>query len=392
VNLGLHGVREMKNAKGVIGAVVILFTNATTLLAQTNTFPDTGNVGLGTTEPTQQLTLDSGNIMLPNAKAGNDGNIYFGGVTDSGQTGLRLFGGLVNGNMPAGFIDVRTTAPDDGLRIRVDTSNGGTERMRITADGNVGIGTSQPTQRLTLGSGNLMIPSASRGTNGNLYFGGITDAGETGLRLFGGLVNGTIPAGFIDVRTTVPDDGLRIRIDTSNGGTERMRITADGNVGIGTTNPSARLDVSGTTRTGALEITGGADLVEPFEAAAAETIEPGMLVSIDPEQPGQLRLAKQSYDRTVAGVVSGANGLRAGLKIGQDGGRALPVALTGRVYALADAGNGPIAPGDLLTTSATPGHAMKVTNYQRAQGAIIGKAMTELTEGQGFVLVLVALQ
>jgi hypothetical protein len=68
------------------------------------------------------------------------------------------------------------------------------------------------------------------------------------------------------------------------------------------------------------------------------------------------------------------------------------VALTGRVYVMADATNGAITPGDLLTTSATPGHAMKVSDHVKAQGAILGKAMTSLKEGKGMVLVLVTLQ
>jgi hypothetical protein len=66
--------------------------------------------------------------------------------------------------------------------------------------------------------------------------------------------------------------------------------------------------------------------------------------------------------------------------------------LTGRVYCWANASYGPIEPGDLLTTSDTPGHAMKVTDHAKAQGAIIGKAMTELKQGKGLVLVLVTLQ
>ena len=69
-----------------------------------------------------------------------------------------------------------------------------------------------------------------------------------------------------------------------------------------------------------------------------------------------------------------------------------PVALTGRVYVYVDAGYGEVQPGDLLTTSATPGHAMVVTGYEAAQGAILGKAMTGLTAGRGLVLVLVSLQ
>src|SRR5208282_1018286 len=112
------------------------------------------------------------------------------------------------------------------------------------------------------------------------------------------------------------------------------------------------------------------------------------------ENPGQLKLASQPYDARVAGVVSGANGINPGIQMQQqgllEGGR--NVALSGRVYVQADTSNGAIKPGDLLTTSSTPGHAMKVTNHAKAQGAILGKAMTGLKEGQGMVLVLVTLQ
>jgi hypothetical protein len=117
------------------------------------------------------------------------------------------------------------------------------EAARIMPNGNVGLGTSQASQRLTLGAGNALLQDANLGIDGNLYFGGITDAGQNGMRLFGGLVNAAIPAGFIDARTSDPHDGLRIRVDTANGGTERMRITAEGNVGIGTTDPRERLNV-----------------------------------------------------------------------------------------------------------------------------------------------------
>jgi hypothetical protein len=92
--------------------------------------------------------------------------------------------------------------------------------------------------------------------------------------------------------------------------------------------------------------------------------------------------------------VSGANGIHPGIQMQQqgilDGGR--NVALTGRVYVQADTSNGAIHPGDLLTTSANPGRAMKVTDHPRAQGAILGKAMTSLDAGRGMVLVLVTLQ
>jgi hypothetical protein len=64
----------------------------------------------------------------------------------------------------------------------------------------------------------------------------------------------------------------------------------------------------------------------------------------------------------------------------------------GKVMCKADAGYGPIACGDLLTTSATPGHAMKATDASRFAGAVLGKALGSLEDGRGFVPVLVALQ
>ena len=69
------------------------------------------------------------------------------------------------------------------------------------------------------------------------------------------------------------------------------------------------------------------------------------------------------------------------------------VALAGRVYCKVDASFGEVRPGALLTTSATPGYAMVVKDFSKAQGAILGKAMEKLTQGtKGQILVLVTLQ
>jgi hypothetical protein len=97
----------------------------------------------------------------------------------------------------------------------------------------------------------------------------------------------------------------------------------------------------------------------------------------------------------MTGIINTVAALDPGMVLGQEGSPAdgaYPVALTGRLYVWADASAGRIQPGDLLTTSDTPGHVMVVSDYELARGAIIGKAMSSLDEGQGLILVLVSLQ
>lgn len=175
----------------------------------------------------------------------------------------------------------------------------------------------------------------------------------------------------------------------------RIRLRNDNNE-VTVEIDAADADGHGIVRTQVLEITGGSDLAEHFDInAGGLEPEPGMLVSIDPHNPGELVLSTKAYDRTAAGVISGAGGVNPGLMMGQKGSIAdgeHPVALTGRVYCHVDASFGAIGPGDLITTSPVPGHGMKVSDHERAQGAIIGKAMTSLDEGRGLVLVLVSLQ
>ena len=164
--------------------------------------------------------------------------------------------------------------------------------------------------------------------------------------------------------------------------------------GAGTTN--IVLDgEQGSITAETLTLTGGADLAEPFDLVDAPNARPGMVVCIDPTSPGRLRIARHAYDPTVAGVISGAGGVATGMTMGHAGTVATgrhPVALTGRVYVLCDATAHAIRPGDLLTTSTTPGHAMVAHDRTRAPGAVLGKAMSSLESGTGLVLVLVALQ
>lgn len=143
---------------------------------------------------------------------------------------------------------------------------------------------------------------------------------------------------------------------------------------------------------GIVQITGGSDLAERFVVTG--NASPGTLLVIDAQNPGQLKPSDAAYDTAVVGIVSGANGVQPGLTMHQEGVLEgdTQVAIAGRVYVLAEADSAPIRPGDLLTTSAIPGHAMKATERERAYGAVVGKALTRLDSGVGLVLVVVNLQ
>jgi hypothetical protein len=307
------------------------------------TIRDNGNVGIGTSNPSQRLEVDgavsafrtsaSGVIKVEDKRAsGGAWNLYSGQIT------------------PGDFSLSEEKVID-------------TPRLYVKAGGNVGIGTTNPQATLHIKSHTPVLHFEE------------SDFGDKKWTLAG------YHSGFV-----VSESGVA----------ERLYIAEGGNVGIGTTFPDANLVVKGLTKTDVLEITGGSDLSERFEISSeGSVVHPGMVVCIDPYNSGNLVISRKAYDRTVAGIVSGAGGVNTGMLMGQKGAITdgeYPVALTGRVYCLADASHGAIKPGDLLTTSDTPGHAMKIVNYTQAQGAILGKAMSSLESNRGLVLVLVTLQ
>ncbi len=251
-----------------------------------------------------------------------------------------------------------------------------------TNGGNVGIGTTAPAARLDILGGNWDTAS----TEGDLRIGDAT------YRLKIGIATGGGGAGHTTIAAQGGVNALSLGAGTTLDTQRTLTILGTGNVGIGTTAPAAKLDVNGTARVKVLEIT-GADIAEKFPTT--ETLEPGTVVEIDPDNPGHLRKARGAYNKRVAGVVAGANGLSKGIILGNLEGSEnhTPIAISGRVWVYADATHEAIEPGDFLTTSETPGYAMKATDLPRAQGSILGKAMTRLEKGKtGMVLVLVNLQ
>ncbi len=148
---------------------------------------------------------------------------------------------------------------------------------------------------------------------------------------------------------------------------------------------------------GDVEVTGdirltNADCAEDFDICETEQIEPGTVMVVG--EDGKLQQSQKAYDKRVAGVVSGAGNYKPGIVLDKQAAshKRQPIALLGKVYCKVDAQYGVIEVGDLLTTSPTPGHAMKCGDPVKSPGAVIGKALRSHTEGMGLIPLLIALQ
>lgn len=325
-----------------------------------------GNVGIGTASPTSKLHVagSSGSTILTTTSGGRGlsgtASSNFGGTGVYGEHLQALNSGSL-GTLDAGVTGVAQVSTNYGGNF----INGNAGGVALRSQGLLDVvGSGAGTELLRF---NTERPWVFR----QIYTGP-----STGLQLkaTSGLKNFEITCtNDVNVATFVTD-------------------TVNPRVGIGTTAPIATLDVNGTTRTRVLQIV-GADLAEKFPISGGR-VEPGTVMEIDPANPGLLRQSQGAYSQRVAGVVSGANDFPAGAILGNLPGHddAPPIALSGRVWTWCDASEAAIAPGDLLTTSDTPGHAMKAADRDQAHGAVIGKAMSSLKSGRGLVLVLVNLQ
>jgi len=296
------------------------------------------------------------NVLIDTQNANNgglDNSVRFGGLTGEAIASKRTAGGNQGG------LDFYTAYAN---------------RMVITNGGNVGVGTTSPRAKLET-RGNVLLS----GERPKFLFD--SDGEQGGLAIYPYLNGRYI------ILTPTDFSGNELPVSEIRLGGQGLFNDA-----------RVKLVVNDTMSAKVIEITGGSDIAEPYSVSPADDVKPlpGMVVCIDPENEGKMRVASKAYDKLAGGILSGANGIKPGLTLRQEGTIAdgeMAVASVGRVYCWCDAdANGAIEAGDLLTTSDTPGHAMKVTDYDRSQGATIGKAMTSLKSGKGLVLVLVTLR
>ena len=209
-----------------------------------------GNVGIGTTDPSSNLHIkDETALVLIDASEGtaSSGNAFLSLENDLGYRGNIAMGrsGLTNGGNNA-----LTFRNDYSLGSLLFQTGGSVNRMAINSAGNVGIGTTSPGARLEVvdggGTGNTTI--AIRNTETNASYPGA----QTALRLQHGSRNASgsyDDYAFFDSRhtervrigTTEAKD-IRFNIGSLDG--TKMTIKNSGNVGIGTTSPSSKLEIA----------------------------------------------------------------------------------------------------------------------------------------------------
>jgi hypothetical protein len=222
--------------------------------AQTNTFPDNGNVGIGTTSPQEKLEV-TGNQKL-------FGDLLFG----SHQTAYYIHA-LGNG----GAIRLRsniTTAVDRNVQFgNIDNNGLWNSFMIVDQTGNVGIGTINPNGKLDV-NGAILLPGSSSNAMLRSVIGTARIPGEISgysgagiamddgfLRLSAGGGTSSATKTFIDLSGFSLSPELKQNLTLGTSGTERMRIDKDGNVGIGTTTPDAKLTVNGSIHSTEVKVT-----------------------------------------------------------------------------------------------------------------------------------------
>ena len=409
------------------------FTSATEIGSSIITESATNRVGIGTTDPTESGQLDS-KVTIRNTDGAT-------ALAISNQTGTPRFA-------------LNTNA--DGSWITYDRASGGFLPGIAQRGGRVGIATTDPqgggvvdskftvrnldnnTGIAVLNETNARRFALNTRANGSwLLYDGVNGTWNSGLRQVNGSVGiGSEPFARIYVQENLTNQSaavLRIEnpatafpaVQVSTISTNNFALTAlNSNTGpallatvFGTSATALRIDVPASSsgnliqgRRGSTSVfrvdgdgdvfapsytVGGADFAEEVEPAAPlETYDPGDVLVVAADRDRTISRATDAYATTVIGIYSTRPGIVASPYAADDPRRTgtIPVAMVGIVPCKVSAENGAIARGDLLVTSATPGHAMKGTDRSRLTGAIVGKALEPLASGTGKILIAVTLQ
>lgn len=383
-----------------------------------------GNVGIGTNNPAD-ATLQ---IAQPDSATARRDLLELQHL--SNNTFLLSAFGRTHAKSPS-TVQLGAWNAEQNISIVTDSvdnlkAGGSTKGIFIQSGGNVGIGTNNPQDKLTINGGALSFQNPNNPVpycgldydpqNDNFRF--LVNIGTNVLNTTSMVI--ARETGWVGIGTTIPKAPLDMGNLAPGIRTVMARLWEGNDKGTGTclavnaiatqsgADPNAPIvsfaiehyfygikngyinfcrggsSNDGYVRIGPNTNLSGKDVAELF--SAAEKIEPGDVVVFD-EQAETVKRCASEADGSVIGIVSHAPAA----VLGDHDGNSSPIALCGRVPCNVDADIAPIRIGDLLTTSPTRGHAQKVQDASRAAGSIIGKALGSLSKGKGQITVLVAL-
>ncbi len=359
----------------------------------------TGRVGIGTVAPGEQLEVNgrikAGLLAIGPWPVSPGVYVMFGAATlnQTQQGNYALLQGASGGDLGATYLNSPLN-----IRFRI----GNADRMILAQNGSVGIGTTSPNELLEV-NGRVRAGALSIGpwpaNSGYVFF------GTTSLDQTQGGNYALLQGAGSDTGITFLNSPSSLRLRINNG--DRAVIDASGmtvlgpfktqsahTIKLGFPSPNGKygndgirgepnlwLDAAGTVFIKSGFQAPGLDIAERFPAG--EPLTAGDVAVYD-ESDNRIHRCDRAADRRAVGIVSAEAAFILGIEQAE-----VPVALCGRVPCKVDADIAPVLAGDLLTTSATPGHAQKADDPAGCAGAIIGKALTSLASGKGEILVLV---
>lgn len=418
---------------GGTAGLVPVFTDATTI-GSSNIFVGGGAVGIGNASPMRTLDVSGeiavrgGNIFMQRNltdQAGrrnwawgtetfNVGDVsLFVSSTNTAFPSLPVFTALSNGNMgiglptPAAKLDVAGTGNFTGSTTASSSSivaatQGGSSptafNFSTTTIPPVAVGgLATATSGNVAGVGGVSLSPSGYGV-GALNF---SSAGGIALAAFSAGTGGSAVEA-LSGGTSGGSRGIHAAVLDSTGVAGLFDNDPGGDILIGRTGGSGahvnqfRVDGTGKGFFNGGTQTGGADFAESVAIRGEHSqYEPGDVLVVDRTAGRRLMRSQRAYSTRVAGIYSTKPGVLATThSIDESDALAeeIPLAIVGIVPCKVTAENGPIAPGDLLVTSSTPGYAMKGTNRARMLGAVVGKALEPLRGEKGVIQVLVTLQ
>ena len=209
-----------------------------------------GNVGIGTTSPTEKLHVN-GNMI----SSDYNGNLYFGDSSWGVGGGNNNIRGASNSQYYTDIFGWWNSGDDRGFRLYNSSNN--TVPFFVNSDGNVGVGTTSPNQKLHIKGDDdeyAVLEFEGRRSSGTrkdrrAFIGVGATGGNWGTDMYFRIRNGAEETVTWDTNShnVLYMNGNTTHLYTGN--TERMTINSSGYVGIGTTNPYAPLHVEGSHST-----------------------------------------------------------------------------------------------------------------------------------------------